>query len=197
MYINQACFLFGAVVYYKESWKGCLPHCMLSSTAVSSCCLVGFILFLERCLPHCPYFKNLMTKLIFFWSVVYFPLPLGIFLCLGVHSFVNRNSKHEPKLRHNMERRKYLMIHSRYFVYGYIASDMVKHHSDERKKPVASPWAICEWHQGIFYMLNPTQDSTYYGLCYTRCNMEICCYYFLYYYYYFYYYYKNYLLKFF
>ena len=116
-----------------ESWKGCLPHCMLSSTAVSSCCLVGFYLVFRKMSASLPYFKNLMTQLIFFWSVVYFPLPLGIFLCLGVHSFVNRNSKCELKLRHNMERRKYLMIHSRYFVYGYIASDMVNHHLDERK----------------------------------------------------------------
>ena len=36
----------------------------------------------------------------------------------------------------------FLMTHSTHFIYGYMASDMVKDHSDSERKPAAATWAI-------------------------------------------------------
>ena len=35
----------------------------------------------------------------------------------------------------------YLTTHSTHFIYGYMASDMVKDHSNSDRKPAAATWA--------------------------------------------------------
>ena len=44
-----------------------------------------------------------------------------------------------------LKRRKkemfYLTTHSTHYIYGYMASDMVKDHSDSERKPAAATWA--------------------------------------------------------
>ena len=54
----------------------------------------------------------------------------------------------------------YLTTHSTHFIYGYMASDMVKEHSDSEKgKPLTA--------RVLLYAPSYRQDSTYHGLCYT------------------------------
>ena len=53
----------------------------------------------------------------------------------------------------------YLTTHSTHFIYGYMASDMVKDHSDSEK---GYP---CR-HIGYSYRLT-ARDNTYHGHCYT------------------------------
>ena len=53
----------------------------------------------------------------------------------------------------------YLTTHSTQFVYGYMASDMVKDHPDSEKGNPLSP-------HRLLFTIN-RQDNTYHGLCYT------------------------------
>ena len=53
----------------------------------------------------------------------------------------------------------YLTTHSTHFIYGYMASDMVKDHSDSEKGNPLPP-------HRLLLSIN-RQDNTYHGLCYT------------------------------
>ena len=66
----------------------------------------------------------------------------------------------------------YLTTHSTHFIYGYMASDMVKDYSDSKRE------TRCR-HMGysfrlaarvILYTPSHRQDNTYHGLCYTSCG---------------------------
>ena len=63
----------------------------------------------------------------------------------------------------------YLTTHSTNFIYGYMASDMVKDHSDSEKRnplpPHRLPVTINS--KGSFICTIPHKDSTYHDLCYT------------------------------
>ena len=59
----------------------------------------------------------------------------------------------------------YLSMHSTRFIYGYMASDMVKDHSDSEKENIGYSFRLTA--RVIFYAPSHRQDSTYHGLCYT------------------------------
>ena len=63
----------------------------------------------------------------------------------------------------------YLTTHSTHFIYGYIASDMVKDHSDSEKGNPLPPHRLLFQinSKGLLYAPSHRQDSTYHGLCYT------------------------------
>ena len=62
----------------------------------------------------------------------------------------------------------YLMTHSTHFIYGYMASDMVKDHSDSEKGNPLLPHRLLLWiNRVLLYAPSHRQDSTYHGLCYT------------------------------
>ena len=68
----------------------------------------------------------------------------------------------------------YLMIHSKHFIYGYMASDIwlrtpqimreetCWHHFMSHSYQLAS--------RDLLYTLSQRQESTYHGLCYTNCG---------------------------
>ena len=60
----------------------------------------------------------------------------------------------------------YLTTHSTHFTYGYMASNMVKYHSDCERKPAAATWAtsFLLTARVILYTPSHRQDS----LCYTN-----------------------------
>ena len=57
----------------------------------------------------------------------------------------------------------YLTTHSTHFIYSYMASDMVKDHSDSERGNPLPPHGL------LFSLYAPShrQDSTYHSLCYT------------------------------
>ena len=64
----------------------------------------------------------------------------------------------------------YLMTHSTHFIYGYMASDMVKDHSDSEKGNPLPPHRLLFLMGSarvLLYAPSHRQDSTYHGLCYT------------------------------
>ena len=65
----------------------------------------------------------------------------------------------------------YLTTHSTHFNYGYMASDMVKDHSDSEKGNLLLPHTIGFSYRltarVLLYAPSHRQDNTYYGLCYT------------------------------
>ena len=63
----------------------------------------------------------------------------------------------------------YLTTHSTHFIYGYMASDSVKDHSDsERGNPLPPRGILFPINsKGFLYAPSHRQDSTYHGLCYT------------------------------
>ena len=62
----------------------------------------------------------------------------------------------------------YLMTHSTHFIYGYMASDMVKDHSDSEKgNPLPPHRLLFPINSRFFYMHHPTDRITYHSLCYT------------------------------
>ena len=63
----------------------------------------------------------------------------------------------------------YLTTHSTHFIYGYIASDMVKDHSDSEKGNPLPPHRLLFPinSKGLLYAPSHRQDSIYHGLCYT------------------------------
>ena len=52
----------------------------------------------------------------------------------------------------------YLTTHSTHFIYGYMASDIVKDHSDSEKGNPLPPHRL---QQGFFYMHHPTDRITH------------------------------------
>ena len=63
----------------------------------------------------------------------------------------------------------YLTTHSKHFIYGYMASDMVKDHSDSEKGNPLPPYRplFRLTARVLLYAPSHRQDSTYHGLCYT------------------------------
>ena len=63
----------------------------------------------------------------------------------------------------------FLTMHSTHFIYGYMASDMVKDHSDSEKGSPLPPHRLLFPINSKFFLYAPShrQDSTYHGLCYT------------------------------
>ena len=63
----------------------------------------------------------------------------------------------------------YLTTHSTYFIYGYMASDMVKDHSDSEKGNPLPPHGLILpiSSKVLLYAPSHRQDNTYHGLCYT------------------------------
>ena len=63
----------------------------------------------------------------------------------------------------------YLTTHSTHLVYGYMASDMVKDHSDSEKgNPLLPHRLLLSINNKVFlYAPSHRQDNTYHGLCYT------------------------------
>ena len=63
----------------------------------------------------------------------------------------------------------YLTTHSTHFIYGYMASDMVKDHSDNEKGNPLPPHRLLFpiSSKVILYAPSHRQDNTYHGLCYT------------------------------
>ena len=57
----------------------------------------------------------------------------------------------------------YLMTHSIHFIYGYVASDMVKDHSDSEKGNPLPPHRLLLLinSSGFFYMHHPTDGITH------------------------------------
>ena len=63
----------------------------------------------------------------------------------------------------------YLTMHSTHFIYGYMASDMVKDHSDSEKGNLLPPHRLLFpiTARVLLYAPSHRQDSTYHGFCYT------------------------------
>ena len=62
----------------------------------------------------------------------------------------------------------YLTTHSTHFIYGYMASDMVKDHSDiEKGNPLPPHRLLSPVNSKGSFICTIPQDSTYHGLCYT------------------------------
>ena len=60
------------------------------------------------------------------------------------------------------------MTHSIHFIYGYMASDMIKDHSAREETSCCHIGAsLSDYEQEFFYMHHPIEDNTYQGLCYT------------------------------
>ena len=63
----------------------------------------------------------------------------------------------------------YLTTHSTHFIYGYMASDMVKDHSDSEKgnpcRHIGYSFRLTA--RVLLYAPSHRQDSTYHSLCYT------------------------------
>ena len=66
----------------------------------------------------------------------------------------------------------YLTTHSIHFIYGYMAPDMVKDHSDsERRNPLPPHRLLFQLAARVLlYASSHRQDSTYHCLCYTSCG---------------------------
>ena len=73
-----------------------------------------------------------------------------------------------------MGRRKnffYLTMHSTHFIYGYMASDMVKDHPDsERGNPLAPHGILFPISSKGSFIWSHRQDNTYHDLWYTNCG---------------------------
>ena len=61
----------------------------------------------------------------------------------------------------------YLTTHSTHFIYGYMASDMVKDHSDSEKGNPLLPHGLLFPISSKGSFICHRQDNTYHGLCYT------------------------------
>ena len=64
----------------------------------------------------------------------------------------------------------YLTMHSTHFIYGYMASDMVKDHSDSEKGNPLQPHRLLLLiltARVLLYAPSHRQDNTYHSLCYT------------------------------
>ena len=63
----------------------------------------------------------------------------------------------------------YLTTHSTHFIYGYMASDMVKDHSDSEKGNLLPPHRLLLSINSKVFLYAPShrQDNTYHNLCYT------------------------------
>ena len=63
----------------------------------------------------------------------------------------------------------YLMMHSTHFIYGYMAYDMAKGHSDSERGNQLPPHGILFpiAASAILNVSSHRQNDTYHGLCYT------------------------------
>ena len=63
----------------------------------------------------------------------------------------------------------YLTTHSTHFIYGCMASDMIKNHSDRERWNPPLPHRLLFWLAArvLLYASSHRQDNTYHGLCYT------------------------------
>ena len=62
----------------------------------------------------------------------------------------------------------YLTMHSTHFIYGYMASDMVKDHSDRKEtrcRHIGYSYRLTA--RVLLYAPSHRQDNTYHSLCYT------------------------------